>query len=325
MKKQLAVWQLIQSSLVNYTPVMLLYVLQSAGSSPGRQGFFMAVNKNGGMMGSIGGGIMEHKFVEMAREALNTSSISRSSFIKKQVHDKLAKKDQSGMICSGEQINYFYLVQQKDLPAIEKIMHCIREQQHGILSLSPAGLSFSEGQGNAEQATQFHLSSEEDWMYEEQLGFRNKLFIIGGGHCALALSRLMSTMSFYIYLYDTREGLHTINENHFAHEKHILKDYRELNEHIPPGKNHFVVVMTVGYRTDMIAVSALAVKQFGYFGLLGSKTKVSKLMDELEKNGISKDALARMHAPIGIPINSQTPEEIAISIAAEIIREKNRF
>jgi len=70
MNKQLGVWKLIADSLQKKLPVALLYVLESKGSSPGRQGFLMAVNANGEMAGSIGGGIMEHKFVELVKEKL---------------------------------------------------------------------------------------------------------------------------------------------------------------------------------------------------------------------------------------------------------------
>src|SRR5258706_11525010 len=93
-------WMLIDRSLEKKVAVMLLYVLESSGSSPGRQGFFMAVNANGEMEGSIGGGIMEHKFVEMARERLlAVSHEPLAADIKKQFHDKVAAKNQSGMIC----------------------------------------------------------------------------------------------------------------------------------------------------------------------------------------------------------------------------------
>src|SRR5215510_7064587 len=113
--KSLQVWKLIDKSLQQNIPVMLLYVLESKGSSPGRQGFFMAVNANGNMEGSIGGGIMEHKFVEMAGEKLRAmSSELRAGDIKKQVHDKTAGKDQSGMICSGEQTILLYPLTAKD-------------------------------------------------------------------------------------------------------------------------------------------------------------------------------------------------------------------
>src|ERR1043165_9505797 len=108
MQKQLQVWNLINKSLGKNIPVMLLYVLESKGSSPGRQGFFMAVNAKGEMQGSIGGGIMEHKFVELAKEKLGNTERETGNFdqarpgtLRKQHHDKSAAKDQSGMICSG--------------------------------------------------------------------------------------------------------------------------------------------------------------------------------------------------------------------------------
>src|SRR5688572_32457844 len=106
--QQANTWQFIFDNIENGIPVMLLYVLESHGSSPGRQGFFMAVNANKEMEGSIGGGIMEHKFVEMAKEKLQAASDKPQ--VKKQIHDKAAAKDQSGMICSGEQTIFIYRV-----------------------------------------------------------------------------------------------------------------------------------------------------------------------------------------------------------------------
>src|SRR5688500_2407862 len=111
MTKHIRTWKLIAKSLDQRIPVTLLYVLESSGSSPGRQGFFMAVNANGEMEGSIGGGIMEHKFVELAKEKLKNKElnieqgtrISERGSIKKQIHDKSVATNQSGMICSGEQ------------------------------------------------------------------------------------------------------------------------------------------------------------------------------------------------------------------------------
>src|SRR6266850_709493 len=99
--KQLVTWGLALSSLRKGVAALLLYVLESKGSSPGRQGFFMVVNAEGEMEGSIGGGIMEHKFTEMAKDKLGVGS--QESGVRKQFHDKSATKDQSGMICSGEQ------------------------------------------------------------------------------------------------------------------------------------------------------------------------------------------------------------------------------
>src|SRR5678810_889414 len=106
MPTAIGVWRQISKCLAENIPVMLLYVLESKGSSPGRQGFFMAVNANGEMSGSVGGGIMEHKFVEMAKSKLNQSATEFS--VHHQLHDKHAGKNQSGMICSGEQTIFLY-------------------------------------------------------------------------------------------------------------------------------------------------------------------------------------------------------------------------
>ncbi|MFI5132693.1 MAG: XdhC family protein [Chitinophagales bacterium] len=302
---------------------MLLYVLESSGSSPGRQGFFMAVNSNGETEGSIGGGIMEHKFVEMAKEKLQAVSHElRGGNIRKQIHDKSAAKNQSGMICSGEQTILLYAVQEKDAVHIKKLIASLEQNKNGTLTLSPEGISFSNN--SPEENFHFSMKSEEDWLYKEKTGYKNHLYIIGGGHCALAFSKLMRQMDFYTSVYDERKNLKTMMENDAAHEKHFINDYDELNKLISPGKNHYVVIMTFGYRTDDIALKALLNKEFKYLGLLGSKSKIEKMFDDYKKERVDEKLLQQIHAPVGIPIKSQTPEEIAVSIAAEIIKVKNQ-
>ena len=184
-----------------------------------------------------------------------------------------------------------------------------------------SGLFFS----GAIPATDFYFSmqSENDWEYVEKTGYKNQLFIIGGGHCSLAFSKLMRGMDFYITVYEEREGLNTLEKNEFANEIIIADDYTALANLIPSGPNQYVVIMTFGYRTDDIALRALLDKQFKYLGVLGSKKKMEKLFDDYRADGIAEEVLQRIHTPIGIAINSQTPEEIAVSIAAEIIKVKN--
>ena len=324
--KQIKTWKLIEKSLQQDIAVMLLYVLESSGSSPGRQGFFMAVNENGEMEGSIGGGIMEHKFVEMAKERLKPPSLklrrSKGADIRKQVHDKSAAKDQSGMICSGEQTILLCTVKDSDQSTIKNLISSLEKNKNGTLKLSPAGLEFSETVSARD--FNFSMQSEEDWKYEEKTGYKNQLTIIGGGHCALAFSKLMRGMDFYIRLYDDRPALKTMEENNFAHEATVIDDYSQLIKLVKEGYDHYVVIMTFGYRTDDLALKALLGKKFRYLGLLGSKSKVEKMFEEYRKEGISEDYLQRIRTPIGLPIKSQTPEEIAVSIAAEIIREKNQ-
>ena len=118
-------WEFMQNKHAAGTPVILLYVLQSEGSSPGRQGFKMAVAADDDFCGTIGGGIMEHKFVEMARAFLRKDNAEQDVY--RQVHDKSAGKDQSGMICSGEQTIFLYPVKAQDLPHISALIHSVKE------------------------------------------------------------------------------------------------------------------------------------------------------------------------------------------------------
>lgn len=324
MHKQLSTWQLIANSLEQNVGVMLLYVLESNGSSPGRQGFCMAVNAIGQMLGSIGGGIMEHKFVEMAKESLKlkAESIKLKAELRKQYHDKVAAKNQSGMICSGDQTILIYLIKKEEEVAIKSIINCLENNKNGLLRFTPNNLFFDASQLPKNDFL-FNQKSEADWVYEEKLGIKNQLFIIGGGHCSLALCRLFSTMDFYIQLFDERSELNTLELNNFVHEKNIIENYETLANIELQGKNNYVVIMTVGYRTDMVALKALINKPFKYIGMLGSSKKIEKLFFDLKNEVFYERLISKIHSPIGLQINSQTTDEIAISIAAEIIKVKN--
>ena len=319
MQKKFLTWQFIYNNLQQHVEVILLYVLQSKGSSPGRQGFFMAVNESGEMSGSIGGGIMEHKFAEMAKTKLQQSATVHSLYM--QVHDKSAAANHSGMICSGEQTIFIYSLQKKDIIHISGMIESLQQYHNGTLQLSPEGILFNSN--IPEHHFYFNKKSETDFLYSEKTGYHNQLHIIGGGHCSLALSQLMSSLDFYVHVYDERSGLNTTAENNFAHNITLVPGYENMQAYIPSGNNQYVVIMTVGYRTDVVALRSLSQNEFAYLGVLGSKNKMTKLFNDLWNEGIDKAMLDRIHAPIGIQIKSQTTEEIAVSIAAEIIKLKN--
>jgi len=318
--KALPIWRLALSSLHRDIPAILLYVLDSKGSSPGRQGFFMVVNSEGEMEGSIGGGIMEHKFTELAKDRLRQRQDIIS--LRRQIHDKEALKDQSGMICSGEQTNLIYSLSAGDRMALEQLVASLEKNMNGCLHLSPRGMAFSRQ--IPEKDFLFQYSAESEWYYRQKTGYAANLLIIGGGHVALAFSRIMRTMDFYIKLFDDRPELGSIARNDYVHERILLKDYTELGMLIRNLPAQYVVVMTQGYRTDDLAVRALLSMDFCYFGLLGSNTKVEKMLAAYRSEGITEERLNRLSAPAGLAIHSQTPEEIAISIAAEIIQRLPR-
>ncbi len=317
---KLETWTFILESLQQSKPVILLYVVESKGSSPGREGFLMGVTKDA-ISGSIGGGIMEHKFVEMAKEKLR--ELSKESIVKKQVHNKATSNNQSGMICSGEQTILLFNLREDHSSTLDKIVKSLSKNRAGILKISPLLFNFIEDDVHL-PFRNFSYESENSWIYEERLGIKKHLYIIGGGHCALAFSKIMQSLDFYITLFEDREQLNTFNNNSYVHEKKIVKDYSELSPLVQEGEDVYVVIMTFGYRTDDIALRSIIHKNFHYLGVLGSKSKMEKMFIEWRKDNLPEEKLNKIFAPVGVSINSRTPPEIAISIAAQIIGVKNQ-
>jgi len=311
------VWKFIQDKLSAAQELVLLYVLESEGSSPGRNGFKMAIASDGTICGTIGGGIMEHKLVEKAKTMLQQNECA--VLLMRQHHDKEHTTDQSGMICSGSQLNTFIPLSAADKKNIDTIL----QDGQFTIHLSPKGLGIQE---STPQDKNFSLQfkSEADWLYKEKLNQRPVIHIIGGGHVSLALSELMCFLGFYSKVYDDRPELNTILQNFFANEKIIIPGYEQLGEYITDCKNDYAVIITLGYRTDKIALQKLLKKEFYYIGLMGSEHKTDILMKELKEEGFSDALLEKVFTPIGVNIYSKTAPEIAVSIAAEIIREKNK-
>ncbi len=304
----------ILQKLKNNHKCYLLTVVENLGSSPGRQGFKMFVSDDGFISGSIGGGIMEYQFVEKVKKDLKADRLE--VLFKRQVHQGKAKKDSSGMICSGEQTVVFHPLTKKDIPSIEKISHAIKNNIPSILVLSKNGISVVE----QNQKNQFEFDNYNEWLFKEHLTFKEIFYIIGAGHVGLATSKIAHYLGFYVIIFDNRKELNTLLENHFVHKKHIV-DYGDIKKHIKP--NNFVAIMTSKFIDDKNILAQIINVKHRYLGVLGSKNKIKIMFNSLEKEGIDKEQLKAVFAPIGYAIKSQTPEEIAISIAAEVIQVKN--
>lgn len=297
----LDLYKKVKEVLQSEKRLVLMVVIANEGSSPGRKGFKMLATKNQ-MYGTIGGGIMEHKLVEFAESLLNKPTFE--PFIKYQIHDKSAPKDQSGMICSGQQTIAFYDIRADFLPLVEQIV----TEKDFVITYSNLGINIP--------------AENTEWSFSETNSLAQKVYIIGGGHVGLALSEVLSRMDFEIHILDHRENLNTMEANNFVHSKKTV-EFEEIGNHIPEGKNSYVVIMSFGYRTDDIIIRQLINKDFKYIGLLGSKEKISTLFQNMIADGFDKDQIARVNAPIGMDIKSETTQEIAISIAAQLIRAKN--
>ena len=325
MPKDLDLWNFIAARLRRGESVMLLVVAESTGSSPGRAGYKMAVAADGELCGSIGGGVMEVRLVEHAKSMLSEPGAIATGFpatiLMEQVHQKNAV-NRSGMICSGRQTVLFKTLTSADANTVNTIVESHLPSKPVTFEISNLKFQIVENSANNSQKY-FSRSSQTDFVYQERLGSANNLYIIGGGHCALALSELISRLDFHIRIFDDRPELNTLDKNDFADEVTILDGYEELSENVESDEDTYLVVMTLGYASDAVVIRQLVGRDFKYFGVLGSKAKMATLMKELLAEGIDEQRLARIRTPIGLPINSRTPEEIAISIAAEIIAVKN--
>ena len=328
MTKEIELWQFVAERQKKREPVMLLVVAESSGSSPGRAGYKMAVAPNGELCGSIGGGVMEVKLVEQSRAILSEPGAIatgfRNSALKEQVHQKHSPHS-SGMICSGRQTVIFRLLTPEHGHTIALLIDALENRtSSAFLTITPTQLRVETIESDREcPDVRFESRDDDEFFYGEKVGPKNQLYIVGGGHCALALSELMSKMDFHIRIFDDRNELNTLDKNRFADEIEIVKGYEKIADHIPSEPNSYVVVMTLGYSFDKIVIQRLLDRDFKYFGVLGSKAKMATLIKELRAERYDENRLQRIHTPIGLPINSRTPEEIAVSIAAEIISVKN--
>ncbi len=327
MPKELELWQFIATRLKNNERVMLLVVAESSGSSPGRAGYKMAVAADGELCGSIGGGVMEVSLVEQNRATLSEPGAVATGFrqasIIEQVHQKNAA-NASGMICSGRQTVIRKELGPNETEAVDVLIADLQKGKEPWLVISEAEFKTAPDETQGQNCPLPYFERIDSiFSFSDKLGPKNELYIIGGGHCALALSEIMSRLDFKIRVFDDRPALNTLEKNDFANQITILNEYKYIGHQILGGDNVYVVVMTLGYRSDEIVIRHLFDHDFKYFGVLGSKAKMKTLLKTLEKEGFAKERLAQIRTPIGLPISSHTPEEIAVSIAAEIILVKN--
>jgi xanthine dehydrogenase accessory factor len=149
------------------------------------------------------------------------------------------------------------------------------------------------------------------------------LVIVGAGHIGAAVAQLGKFLGFRIVVLDDR--LEFVTPENFPHaDERIAGDIVAKIRDIEITPQTYVVLVTRAHTLDAALLGAVVEKPAAYIGMLGSQRRVLTVMDTLKHQGISEAALARVHAPIGIEIHAETPEEIAVSILAEIIQIKKQ-
>jgi xanthine dehydrogenase accessory factor len=152
----------------------------------------------------------------------------------------------------------------------------------------------------------------------ETLAARGRLYILGGGDCGIALAHIAKLSGFHVTVIDDRLEWAS-RDRHPDADALVCAPFADTGKHVVFSPDTYVVIMTHGHDHDEAALRQCVGRECKYLGLIGSGRKVKLFLDKLQAEGHPRGALAKIFAPIGFEIGSQTPAEIAVSIAAQLI------
>ncbi|MHA2168347.1 MAG: XdhC family protein [Candidatus Kariarchaeaceae archaeon] len=315
--KDLKLWKNALESLESGEKTILCIVVSHTGSTPGKTGFKMLVKKTGEFIGTIGGGKMERKLLDRCQILFSETSFT-TSIITQSHYANAPEEERSGLICSGSQDILITQLKTKNLDDIRFIVASYGDEYFGVLSIDRNGLSIDPNT-EIEKKYLFNSTDELNWSYQETIGKPNIAYVFGGGHVGTAVCRILSTLDFYIIQFDNRDDI-PLADN-YAHET-IQCPFFEVGQYIKNGDRSYFIVVTFSSDTDAEVLGQILGKKAKFMGLMGSKTKVAKIFNIMRSQGFSKE-LDQVIAPIGIELHDETVEEIAISIAAQLVKIKN--
>lgn len=155
-------------------------------------------------------------------------------------------------------------------------------------------------------------------VYIEPILPKAKLVIFGAGHITRVLAPLMQMAGFQVSVVDDCPDL--LQKEKFPEIEDLrFSDMQQFAGDLQPDPDTYIVTLSRGFSKDEAVLRQLVQKNFKYIGMIGSMRKIMTMRENLEKEGVAKEAFAKLYAPIGLDIGGETPEEIAISIAAEMI------
>jgi len=278
----------------------------------------MFVTSSSTQYGTIGGGVME---AQIRHDALR-SFVTRDVQPMKAEHlvHRAKGEHTSGLFCAGEQTNIHWFITPEMAGDISLLADFERDGRPGRLEIWQGGYSIGEGMVDP-RVGPIRFQAGQDWRYTESIFEWNRATIVGGGHCGLALSRVLSQLGYHTTLIDTRADCPTVAENLYADEIRIVDDFSQAGKTITQRALQHVVVMTADVGSDFKAL--LGISKIGlmpYVGVMGSPAKIRNILKALKDEGVSDDFLNSIRGPIGLRIKSNKPEEIAISVAAEFLQ-----
>lgn len=325
--------------------LVLATIASHRGSTPRTAGAKMIVRRSGGIIGTIGGGKVE---AEVIREAAEIFKTGGARYLRYDLAEG-ASRDSMDLICGGalsvlveffpaDPANRSFLaswcetvhsgtdaVSVSLLPGKDGraagVHRCIVSRQ-GLIS----GTYFlSEKQVEAVLREAGGLRSTREWKIDEHhilmepLQAKASAFIFGAGHVSLALAGLLGTLDFRVEILDDREEFANPLRFDKADRIHVLGDFRDAAASVRIGPEDFVVIVTRGHSHDRTVLAQVLRTPARYIGMIGSRKKRDTIYADILREGFTRRDLERVKCPIGLSIGARSPEEIAVSIAAEIV------
>jgi len=333
--------------LENDEPCVLATVVKTKGSTPQKAGAKLLIRKDGGTVGTLGGGCIEGEIWSQAKQILQNHG--SSVFRRYDLNEEFAARD--GLVCGGTM--YFFV---DHIEGYNYLISFAAEIMRTYQGASPVAMATTVNNPKYKSHLGAKMLIKEDGTFQgslkdERLDLEtikigksiavsggNKIFqtengteifiegystspaliLIGGGHVNKAISKIASILGFRIYVVDDRAEY--VQRDRFPEaEGIVVDDYRDSLKNVPAHFNSYIVVATRGHRYDDLALYAAVQTPARFIGLLGSKRKSLEIFKSLLKENISPDKIRGIHAPIGLNIGALTPEEIAISIMSELI------
>lgn len=159
-------------------------------------------------------------------------------------------------------------------------------------------------------------------VFRERIGRQPKLIICGAGHVSVPIIKMGKMLGFAVTVLEDRPRF-ADNARAAGADTVICEAFEKALEGIHGDSDSWFVIVTRGHRYDTICLENILHKTYAYVGMMGSRRRVAIVKDQLEESGISRETLDAVHTPIGLKIGAETPEEIAVSVMAEIIQVKN--
>ena len=312
----------------------LATIISRVGATPRDAGAKIFIGEDGKMYGTIGGGCMEAEVWQHARTVIASgkTKILRYSLNGKTVEDE-------GMICGGTAEIFLEPVTAKQKAVYQNLADCIATGEKAVVVTRVDGNTFIKTLFKADgsmtgDALPPEIKSNIDGHSRHgephiQNGFLVEvvtptphLFIYGAGHISQYISTMAKLVDFHITVVDDRSQF--ANRDRFPDaDEIIVEEFRDVFEKVRPPLSGYAVIVTRGHKHDAVVLEEVLKQPPQYVGMIGSKRKVKIIYDDLMKKGVSGGLLRAVYAPIGIEIDAETPQEIAVSIVAELIKARS--